>query len=404
MRVGLITTVKHNPGDDWVRWGCQSIIEQALGGREWIRWQMLNKHAPIAAVRGLGWLNSRAVCCLPERAKLALYRLVQCADGLLPLWADRLRGVDLACVCGMPAAWSWGGVRCSENEWWGPLVRRRLAGVPLLYLGGGSCQPASDWNGAMIREDSGSMSWLGEVQVRSALCTGRDLAMPDTWAILPCPSVFAPAWVGLGRNRAGEGGYSVVNYMLDAGHYAYGAELRRGAWEASMRGIVFWMRQRYGDPVWAVCHSRRELGLAVRLGADRVVQPGSALELLRVYAGARRGVVNRVHAAMVLGVMGVPVVCVGNDTRLRMLEELPKAAPVAWLRVGDGECVQTAKDALLDAENRVGWNSREWVAEVMKHYVELVCGAFGVGRPKPENPTALIEIRVGGRKGKGGSP
>ncbi|HTS55061.1 MAG TPA: hypothetical protein VMH26_17450, partial [Burkholderiales bacterium] len=71
------------------------------------------------------------------------------------------------------------------------------------------------------------------------------------------------------------------------------------------------------------CHNPAELEEARRL------DPGAELfysedygEYLRLYAGAKWGVVNRVHAAFGIASFGRPAFCIGTDSRARMVEEL----------------------------------------------------------------------------------
>jgi polysaccharide pyruvyl transferase WcaK-like protein len=47
---------------------------------------------------------------------------------------------------------------------------------------------------------------------------------------------------------------------------------------------------------------------------------------MRFYAGAKWGVMNRVHGAFMMASLGKPAVVIGNDSRARMIENLGLAS------------------------------------------------------------------------------
>jgi len=114
------------------------------------------------------------------------------------------------------------------------------------------------------------------------------------------------------------------------------------------------------DRLLFLCHSEDEFALArSRWGEHAAVLPRSTEEYLNVARRGRIGLVNRMHAAVTLGGLGIPAIAVGTDTRLLMVEQsgqpiryLADAHPddlIAALDQLDGERAER-QAALLDIE------------------------------------------------------
>ena len=64
MRVTIITTLKHNAGDDFVREGILYLLEQVLGD---LQAQLIHKHIPVTARPGLEWYYAKGWSRLLDR-------------------------------------------------------------------------------------------------------------------------------------------------------------------------------------------------------------------------------------------------------------------------------------------------------------------------------------------------
>lgn len=327
-RVCLISTVKHNVGDDFVRAGILCLLREVL---EEVEAVVIHKHFP-ASVRGAPWRNldklTRNVPNLLDwRARLA-----HAAD-VLPLdpEKDLVLGSDLVVQCGAPVYWKNSWSTCAHTEWFAPLIERRwktLEGrVSLLNLGAGSCQSWGS-DGSEIAADMECRSFIDRFTRWSALTTVRDaLAQSIVRScghevpLLPCPSIFAPGALGL---EPGEGEYIALNYMPQGGHYDLagdGAGVRQ-RWEDAFCRTARQLAQQHACMM--ICHDRHELAEAQRL-LPEIPRFFSTEweEYLKAYSRCRLALVNRVHGAVVTAAMGRPVLLVGNDTRLYTAAEVP---------------------------------------------------------------------------------
>src|SRR5690242_16652066 len=139
MRVGLITTLGTNIGDDFVREGIQMILTHALEGTR-IDAIAVNKHKPLTVYPRWHPIQLAGLASVLPRGAGRAYRSVEAFFSHAR--NSRFESCDLIVQCGTPVAWH----DCSSCEWatplWdhviGPLSR---SGVPVFNLGAGSCYP-----------------------------------------------------------------------------------------------------------------------------------------------------------------------------------------------------------------------------------------------------------------------
>jgi hypothetical protein len=311
----FITTLEHNVGDDFVREGILHLLD-ALGvlGRA----EFIHKHAPVTTVYGLGSMR------VPRPSRV-LDRLARALGA-----PDRIGRAEVLVQSGAPVYWCHpGGPHCADNEWFDPLVRRRFLprrrGRPFLNLAGGSCQryhsdgseiAACPKCTAYMREffDACSLTLLRDKLARRML----NLAERDA-EVLPCTSIFARDRLGI-EPRDGE--FIVINGMERGGHYDFAENIDARRWRERFGELA--QRARSRGRVVVACHNRAEEAFAREVVPDfeRFLVPDDHVTLMKFYARARFGVVNRVHAAFMLASLGKPAAVIGNDSRARMIEIL----------------------------------------------------------------------------------
>jgi hypothetical protein len=309
-------------------------------------------------------------------------------DEILPLamGSDRILTGDMLVQCGAPVYWSHPGNECHNNEWWGPLVERRwvpvAAGRLLLNLAAGTCQA---WNsdGTEFAASPASLDYARRFFDLAAVTTVRDqlstrvLALAGRTAeLLPCTSLFAVDRLGITPRR---GDYVVLNYLRPSTVDTFGLPVDADRWER--RFVDFASRLASTVPCVLVCHDRREVAHARRLlPALERFHARHHDEYLRVYAGARWGIVNRVHAGFALASLGKPAAIVGVDSRARMAGEIGLAsvfideADDAWLAGAAARLEAEAADypSVIAALK----------ARAASRYVELLQNALGArGQP-----------------------
>lgn len=376
-RVCLISTVNHNVGDDFVRAGILSLLEEVFGE---VNAVVIHKHFP-ASVRGAFWSHlDRATRAAPNWLDWRA-RLSRAAD-VLPMnpAEDLLLGSDLVVQCGAPVYWRNIWSTCAQTEWFAPLIERRWKKiedrVPLLNLGAGSCQ-AWGSDGSEIASDTRCRSFVDQFTRWSALTTVRDAlaqrivrACGHEVPLLPCPSIFAPGTQGL---KPVEGEYIALNYMPQGGHYDLGGDgtLVRQRWESVFSVTARDLAQRH--PCMMICHDRAELSEAARM-LPEIPRFYSAdwRDYLHAYSRARAAVVNRVHGAVVAAAMGKRVLLIGNDSRLHTAAEVPgiTALPLSEALGSFAENVQE----VLRQPARVA--PAEWIQNTRFRYLELLRSAL----------------------------
>lgn len=314
-RVSIITTIRHNIGDDFVREGIVHVLNELGLGHSL---ELIHKHAPVTAVYGFEWVRKR-------RASTVLDAVVRRVG--VP---DRIGRASTLIQSGAPVYWCHpGGPHCADNEWFGPLVRDRFLrdrrGRRLLNLAGGSCQRFHSEGDEVascprclpyIREffDACDLTILRDNIARRMLQTaGRDAA------VLPCTSIFARDRFEM-RPQSGE--YIVLNVMEHGGHFRFGQDIDAAQWRRDFAELVN-AAQKLG-PVVIACHNQAEddLARAIVPEVDRFLVPNDHVEFMKFYSRAKFGVVNRVHGAFMMASFGKPAMVIGNDTRARMIEML----------------------------------------------------------------------------------
>lgn len=376
-KICLISTEQHNIGDDFVREGICSLLRELLGGFEK---RIVHKHFS-ASVRGSFWRGvDRLSRGLPDRFAWRK-RACELVD-LLPLnqKQDMVLDSDLVVQCGAPVYWKNKYSKCSQNEWFEPLVNRRwtlLRGrVPLLNLGAGACQA---WGGQAteVAEDPECRSYIKQFTRWSSLTTVRDVLAKKIVqlcghevSLLPCPSIFAPGATGNGPRKPE---YVALNYMPSAGHYdldGQGLSLAR-QWEETFCREVRLLSSR--RPCLIVCHDMKEKALALKLFPDipRFYSPNWR-DYLNVYSRCHYAVVNRVHGAVVCAAMGKPVLLTGNDTRLLTAKEIPGISVLPLV-----DAVNDFREHLSELEQRPSaLDVHSLIENARLHYLNLLSHAL----------------------------
>lgn len=240
--------------------------------------------------------------------------------------------------CGMPFYFAvpkkalyepyWPERTCASASWIGPIWRERIAKiherVPVLNLAAGSAQLWGS-DGREVAKDRACREFVAATHEMCRLTTVRDsvavkiLKRLDLDApLLPCTSIFARDRLGI---EPAEPDLVCLNYMPRAGLYLPQKRRQVEHWRETFLAVFEHFRA--CGPVVVTCHAGHDVE-AVRgmIDAKYVVESHDYVELLKLYARCRVGLFNRIHAAMVVASFGRPVVCVGTDTRMLMLEPL----------------------------------------------------------------------------------
>lgn len=314
MKITFITTVNHNVGDDFVREGLKYILKKHYQSTT-VEFHNIHKHVPLTT--RFGFRNVRK------------FKKHQTLDDLLPLGVnkDLVLEADVVVQSGAPVYWCHPqvGAHCVDNEWYQPIIERRLQRNPqaqLLNLAAGSCQTYfSDGHEFCDRCNA----YIRDFYEQSAVTTLRDslaktilnLAGYDA-PVIACSSLFSNDEYKL---EAQKGEYVVVNFMELAGHYSFKQSIKKNRWSSTFRQVYDELKRDH--TVVFSCHDEDEKQSALKIDpAANIFISNDFVDYLKFYAKASFGLVNRVHAAFAMASFGKPSLVVGNDSRTRMLDEI----------------------------------------------------------------------------------
>src|SRR5258708_4988076 len=296
MRIGFLTTLGVNVGDEFIREGIRAILD-CTGIRYYPFY--VNKHD----VRSL---------TLPQ-------------DDEMFVLADKYWDADIFIQAGAPVYWHlFNGTSTSltsawhEWMWHERILNDTRSGPVFLNLGAGSCQPWDD-NGDAFLGDPGCVDFARKAAERAAETTVRDplasrilSALSLSHHSMPCPAFLAAC-----RNTVSVPGHGVVgvNLMPLGGHYEIDVEFNGDLWQSSCTRLVDDLRK-CGQLLF-IAHNSSEAAFMSRFACpdERTFHAYGWRDYLDVYSSCRAVVSNRVHGAVCAAGFGVPAVIVGNDSR-----------------------------------------------------------------------------------------
>lgn len=329
MRIGLISTLNTNIGDDFIREGLCLVIDDIFRGKP-IDFICINKHKPFTVYPNLHpvRLLHQLKTLMPRGKRIAGF----CMRPLSLIGMSNFDKCDLIIQAGTPVAWP----NCSRCEWAEPLwyqVVGRLSrkGIPVLNLGAGS---GYAWEKQPEKVDNNKdrfylktiLSYCRVTTTRDRLSQRLFENLGHSCPLIPCPALLAGRPY---RDKPDRKEFFVINYMEKGGHYDCGQDIRPYLWERTIQKLIGTMRKQY--KILFLCHNRHEYNLAAKL--DPTIPrflPRNSQEYFSVLSRAKFGLCNRLHATIALAGIGVPSLAVGTDTRLLMVETV--GLPYAYVK------------------------------------------------------------------------
>jgi len=323
IRIGLVTTIGTNIGDDFIREGIVSVVQQLLS-RNRFECVLVNKHRPHTVYHR--WHPIRLCYDNDFHARLHLGPLRRMVERRLPPFGlSRFDLCDMIIQCGTPIVWE----GCRNSEWarliWKDvLARLSRGGTPVLNVGGGSCY-------AWERQPTTLVGQADEAFIRlmldaASLTTVRDDLSMQLFGtlgyraqLISCPAILAGQ---LFATSAEPRRKVLINYMSGGGHYDWGQGIDVSLWEATMSSLLTYLRQD-GWEVLLLAHSESEVAEYARLWPELPrCFPATAQEYFQTIRDAAFGIFNRMHASVAAAGLGIPSVAIGTDTRNMMVTTL----------------------------------------------------------------------------------
>lgn len=374
MKIGLITTLDTNIGDDFIREGICRVLRHVFQGRE-LEFVPVNKHKPFTV--------------FPERHPA---RLAEAATHL-PVGGRFLGGAakmlartgqslfddcGLIVQCGAPVLWP----DCHKCEWAGPLwhsvVGRLHEKIPVLNLAAGSCYPWEDQPQKI--DNHADAHFLKTISSYCVATTSRDVLAERLFSSIGVKSTFIPCTALLAGDEDLKPGryrdFILVNYMPGGGHYDWGQSIDPASWDKALAALISRLREKHD--VAMLCHNEAELKAAGQVAPGLpTILPRTPQEYFSAVAGAKAAVCNRLHASVGMAGIGIPSIAVGTDTRLLMVDAI--GIPAIYVKDATLEKMETELNRILanrEAESKRLLSLRE---RVFRQYVELVRKSLKAG-------------------------
>lgn len=111
----------------------------------------------------------------------------------------------------------------------------------------------------------------------------------------------------------------VINYQLTGANNDWGQGVDVNQWKLTVRNLIQRLKKRH-DVVF-LCHGETEGRHAAQVNPEvRRVIPNTLEEYAEVIRNGKAGLASRIHAAIPMSGIGLPVVAIGTDTRLGTLD------------------------------------------------------------------------------------
>jgi hypothetical protein len=347
VKIGLITTMDNNIGDDFIREGICRVLKDVFKGHK-IEFVSVNKHKPYTIYPTWHPVHLRNIAghfpVVKYHAKIAIETLFS------KMGFSNFDDCDLIVQCGAPVFWP----NCSNNEWakpiWHEVIGRLCGKIPVLNLAAGSCYPWERQPETLESPEDAEyiksiLSYCCLTTVRDRLAQSVCKSVGEDVPLIPCSAFLASR----GRvTKLEESGYILINYMAGGGHFAWEQGIDAGQWEITVKQLISALGKRH--KLAFLCHDEKEVLLAQEIASGLpVFYPKTLMEYFNCVSHAKFAICNRMHASVGMAGMGVPSVAVCTDTRLLMVAEL--GLPVHYVKNADAE--------ILEEETETALKSRE---------------------------------------------
>lgn len=344
MKIGIITTLNTNIGDDFIREGILRICAEIFKGKE-IEYTFINKHDPYS-------IYSPKFSITPLIKKVPGFHIYMRAlkwksERYFSLIGNRLADCDLIIQSGAPVIWP----NCSGSEWalpiWENTIGKLYDKIPVWDIAAGSCYP---WEHIPEKiENDRDLEFIQRINKYSKITTCRDkLALKlfdttgymDRHSLLTCTAFqFTDTFQKQSKEKI------LISYMPGGGHFDWGQKVDNGQWDTTVRTVVKVLSKNFS--IVYLCHNQKEVEEAKKLDPGcQTVLPTNKADFLAMTNGAKMAICNRMHASVALASLGIPSIAIGTDTRLLMVKEL--GLPIMYVKEATVELILESFETLQD--------------------------------------------------------
>lgn len=345
MKIGLITTLNTNIGDDFIREGICFILEYLFMHHD-IEYVTINKHVPFSVYPAFHPAHLvETITRIPYFPGKRLFcdSLDYIFSKINSTYFDQC---ELIVQCGAPVFWP----NCHDNEWakplWKNVIGRLHSRIPVLNIATGSCYP---WE----RQPSKFDSTKDERYIKNILGYARLTTVRDSLAQILCratgielPLIPCSAFLS-GVNREpifNKSGYVLINYMIGAGHYSWNQEIDNKKWDRVLRELIRRLKKRHR--IALLCHNDQEYIAAKYIAPEiNIYHPKTTHDYLECVSGSIFAICNRMHASVVLAGLGIPSIAICTDTRLLMVSQI--GMPTYYVKDVDVDVLEEEAERMI---------------------------------------------------------
>ncbi len=355
VKISFMTTLGVNVGDEFIREGIFSILDEVL--EKWIPF----------------YVNKVDLSSLSEHREDETTKL-----------NDKFRDADVIIQAGAPVYWNLKNSTSYNVEWAEELWQNRIFQLgsikPILNIAAGSCQPypdfsktyLSDPNCSQFAMDVGSACiWTS---VRDPLASQILFSLGLEHDVLPCTAFHAARRVKI---KPDCGDIIGINLMPLGGHYKLNNDVDEGLWKQTIEAFLTRIRKHL--KIQFIAHDISEASF-IRgfLGpGETIFYSSNWRDYLPIYAKCSATIANRVHGAVCAAGFGRPSLILGNDTRLligdyigipsRYIGDVSSEEIVELLEIGlEGR--KWIKDRLITLREESATRYREAIAECLESF------------------------------------
>jgi len=317
MKIGLITTLNTNIGDDFIREGIIYSCRQIFSEDD-LEFVMINKHIPYTLYpkwHPLYWTKF-----IPKKRHLfsrVLSRLIS--------WFgfSVFESCDAIIQCGAPVYW----YDCHKAEWsevfWRGIASRLSKKIPVLNIAAGSCYPWERIPEAIDdRNDARYMQEIFDICQKTLVrdeCSKRLLnGLGRSPVLLPCSAFLAARPY---QDLAQTNEFVFVNYMPGGSHYDFDQHIDSNAWKTTVKTFIAEASKNHRLAM--ICHNKKEYDAALEIAPDtECFFPKTVEEYFKIAVRGQVGIFNRMHASVGFAGLGIPSMVIGADTRMLMVDKI----------------------------------------------------------------------------------
>lgn len=373
MKIGLLTTLNTNIGDDFIREGITGLLRNMLCKDE-LKFVPVNKHRPYSMYpvwTGLQMMHSFDFMRNPRKRLLREKLEGIIARPKLSCFSD----CDIVIQCGTPILWE----GCRLSEWANPVWRDVLhwlsrRGKAVLNIGGGASYPWERRPQTLVGDDDEEFVRLmldacRLTTVRDQLSQNLLKTLGREVEMICCPALLSGQLFVRPRSPTRK---VVVNYMEGGGHYDWGQNIDADQWSKAIAKVVSILSSE-GWRVVLLAHDRKEMEMAqLRWPQLEKCFPQSVNQYFDFISDAAFGVFNRMHASIAAAGVGVPSVAIGTDARNLMVEAA--GLPVLFVKDATVDSIISETRRLANSRDSECQRLLNLRAETWRRYEECIKG------------------------------